>query len=79
MSFNSDPAVFAENVTPHDTNLLPSPSRGLYIGVAGDVSVRMYKSQNTVIFSNVPVGILPIQVDRVHFTGTSATSIISLY
>lgn len=66
-------------VTKSDATVLPV-TRGLYIGGAGDVNVRFADQQQTVLFSAVPVGtILPIQVDQVLSTNTTATLIVALY
>ena len=66
-------------VTPHDsTNILGfSRIRGLYIGVSGNVVV-VDSSGNAVTFSNVPVGILPVECVRVNATSTTATNIVAL-
>ena len=71
-------------VTPHDTNdqwgsgtTIPV-TRGLYVGVAGDVTVKMNGA--TVLFKAAPVGILHgIQVTRIMATGTTATNIVALF
>lgn len=78
MSYTSDPAGFATAVTPSDITVL-TPTRGLYIGSAGHVVVQMYGSDNTVTFSNVPVGILPVRVTKVLATGTGASDIVALW
>ena len=64
-------------VTPSDVTVLPV-CRGMYIGGTGDLNVRMADGQ-TVLFTAVPVGIFPIQVDQVLSTSTTATLIIMLY
>jgi len=74
-----DPARFALAVTPDDNNLLEYTSRSLYIGNEGDIEVMMSGMNNTIIFKNVPVGILPIQVNQVMASGTTASNIISLW
>jgi hypothetical protein len=72
-----EPAVYAEAVTPSDTDDLVAVSRALYIGGAGDVVVTMLGGGD-VTFKAVPVGtILPIRVSRVK-AATGATYIISL-
>ena len=58
MSDVSNPAGYADAVTPSDATVFANPTRSLYIGVSGNVAVRMYRSQQVVTFSNVPVGIL---------------------
>ena len=82
MSVKDGPARSAVDVTPSNTVNLKIPSRALYIGVAGDVSVEMFDNvdeEKTQVFTAVPVGILPVQVTRVNLTGTAATDIKSLY
>jgi hypothetical protein len=64
-------------VTPHDSTNLVSMTRGLYIGVAGDVTAVIGGS--AVLFKAVPVGILPVAVTRVNATATTATNILALY
>lgn len=65
-------------VTPTDGTLIPA-TRALYIGVGGNLNVRMAGDDTVVLFSNVPVGVFPIQVTEVKSTSTTATSIIALY
>lgn len=77
MSYVSDPAKYAVAVTPSDVTVL-TPTRGLYIGVAGDLEVRMAAQQNVITLQNVPVGLLPIQVDQVR-AATAATDIVALW
>lgn len=81
------PAHDAVVVVPNDTTVIPD-TRGLYVGVTGNVTVRMADQTpapgggagGTVTFASVPAGqILPIQVDKVLFTGTTASSILALY
>jgi hypothetical protein len=73
-------APTASSVTP--------TTRGLYVGATGNIAVRMADrspttpggSGSTVTFASVPAGsILPIQVDQVLLTGTTASSILALY
>lgn len=71
------PATGAFAVTPNDSSDLAKPVRALYIGVTGDVTVT-FNDGTTQLFANVPVGVLPVQVKRVHSTGTTATGIVGL-
>lgn len=64
-------------VTPNDSTDL-QVTRALYVGVTGNLNVTMADGQ-TLVFSNVPVGIFPIQVQKVLSTSTTASSIIALY
>ncbi len=64
-------------VTPNDSTVIPI-TRALYIGTTGNINVRMADEQ-VLVFSNVPVGIFPIQVDKVLSTSTTASNIVALY
>ena len=56
---------------------LPTPSRGLFVGVGGDVAVRAIGGE-TAVFKNVPSGaLLPIRATRVETVGTTAADIIA--
>jgi len=77
MSYVSDPGKFAVAVVPSDATVL-DPTRALWIGGTGNLSVVMVGDGATVLFSNVPVGIFPIQVTKVLATGTTATSIVAM-
>jgi hypothetical protein len=72
------PAHGAVAVTPSDVTVI-AMCRGLYVGTTGNITVRMADGQDNVLFTAVPVGILPIQVDKVYSTGTTASTIIALY
>jgi hypothetical protein len=72
------PAWSAAAVTPNnDADLARVPTRALWVGVLGNVSVVM-AGGGTVTFVGVQ-GVLPIRVDRVRATDTTATSIVALY
>lgn len=70
-------AVEAVSITPSDTATF-DVTRALYIGTTGDVAVKM-KNGATITFSSAPVGVLPIRVQQVLSTGTTASGIIALY
>ena len=78
MAASTDPAQDAVAVTPNDTTRL-NGVRGLYIGVSGDVAVKMDRNAVAVTFKSAPIGILPISAVIVMATGTTATNIIALY
>lgn len=74
----SDPASDAFSVTPHDTNDLPSVSRGIYIGGDGNLSI-ITLAGTTVTFANLVAGtIVPIRAVQIRATGTTATNIVAL-
>lgn len=75
---NISPSAAAAAVTPHDTNRI-SPTRGLYVGVSGDVKVIMLDG-TTVTFTGLAAGVIhPITCVLVCSTGTTATNIVALY
>lgn len=78
MSYVSDPGKFAVAVTPSDATVL-TPTRALYIGSTGALTVKMAGDGAIVAFAAVPVGIFPIQVTQVRATGTVASSIVALW
>lgn len=78
---NADATVSAYDaraITPsNSTDILPT--RGLYVGGAGNVTVDMALG-TPMTFVGVQGGtILPIQVTRIYATNTTATSIVALY
>lgn len=69
-------------VTPNDGTVIPV-TRSIYVGTGGTLVVRMAGGPGgpqaaTVTFTNVPQGLLPIQVDQV-MAATTATGILALY
>ncbi len=72
--------INAVAVTPDDDNDLTQGAATLFVGVAGDVSVDMAGTGESIVFKNVPAGsFMPIQVDRVNVTGTTATDIVAMH
>ena len=70
-------AYGAVAVTKSDATIIPT-TRGLYVGVAGDVVVTMAGGQTPITFKAAQVGVLPIQVTQV-LAATAATDILALY
>lgn len=73
----SSPAVNAAEIIPDDATDLPATTRALWIGAAGDIAVRM-AGGDQVTLTGVS-GLLPIRVDRVLATGTSAGAVVALW
>ena len=67
-------------VTPSDTvYFAKGATKGLYVGVSGDVSVRM-TDDITIVYKNLASGMIhPISCIRVNLSSTTATSIIAVY
>lgn len=74
----TSPAVDGFAITPGDATDLPETTRGLYVGTGGTVVARL-ASGVTLTFANVPSGsIVPVRVDRVLSTGTTASAMLGL-
>ncbi len=72
------PAGYAAELVIANTDLAFF-TRGIYIGVSGDVVVMMAAESNVVTFKNVPAGqILPIRIRQLR-AGTTAASVVALY
>lgn len=70
----------ASAVTTSDSTIYQQPTRALYIGGSGNITVDMADGGTSVLFVGVLSGtILPIQVTRIYATGTAATNIVALY
>jgi hypothetical protein len=66
-------------ITPHDSNNFTYLTRGIYVGVTGNVTV-VTASGAAVLYTAVPAGItLPIIAKRVNATGTTATGLVGMY
>lgn len=71
-------AARALAITPNDSADLTLAPATIYIGVAGDMSV-ITVGGDTLTFVGLAAGtILPVLVNRVRSTGTTATSLIEL-
>jgi hypothetical protein len=76
--FGCDHAVA---VVPNDgaPGVLATPSRRLYVGVTGDVKVDTLGGETGILFKAVPVGFLDVHATKVYATGTTATTIVTLW
>lgn len=69
----------AAAISTSDTVDLPTPSKAIYVGVAGDIKVDLNNTGTAIVFKAVPVGLFKIQAKRVYATGTAATNMVNLY
>jgi hypothetical protein len=75
----TSPPEHAVAISPADDVDLAVVTRALYVGSGGDMSVRMYDG-SVVTLANVPSGtMLPLRVDRVLATGTTAAAILGFW
>lgn len=73
------PAEHAMEITPSNDTDLAISTRGIYVGVSGDLKVDTVGG-STVVFVNLAAGVIhPIRAKRVHATGTDATNIVGVY
>jgi len=77
----SQSAKGAFSITPADGADLAKVTRGLYVGVQGDVKVDMANDTDTaVVFTDLAAGVIhPLAVRRVYSTDTDATNIVGVY
>lgn len=70
------PATIGEIVTPSNSVNLTNPSRAIYVGTGGNISLQMNGS--AIVHSNVPSGTrLDVVATRVNLTGTTASNIVA--
>jgi hypothetical protein len=72
----SNTARSGASVTPHDTNA--NEFDALWIGVSGNLAVKLSGNNNSITFENVPIGWFPVKTSLVLSTGTTASSIIGV-
>lgn len=73
------PASQAAAVTPSDTLALPTASKRLWVGGAGNVTL-ITTGGATVTYTGVPAGTyLKVRANQVKATGTTATNIVAEY
>lgn len=67
-------------VTPSDAVVFAQPTRAIYIGGTGNITVDFVDGGTAVLFVTPLIGIEhPWQVTRVYFSGTTATNIVALF
>lgn len=65
-------------VTAHDTTELGTPTRGIMVGVAGNVALTLISGDNVTLPACQPGVIYPVRAKIIKATGTTATGIIWL-
>ena len=75
---DTSPAYSAFAVTPSNDNDLSGVTRGIYVGVSGDLKVDM-PGASAITFVGLAAGMIhPICAKKVYATGTTATSILGV-
>lgn len=73
------PAQNCFAVTPHDSAELPLVTKSIYIGQGGDLALLSLRGEASVIFRNLPDGmLLDVRARQILATGTTAADIVGL-
>lgn len=76
----TSPASKLVLITPADSPLATVPTRGVWVGGAGNIAVIAAQDSAAVTISGVPAGtLLPIAVSQINSTNTTATLIVAMY
>ena len=75
IKFQSDSFRGAEAITPSDSTEVAYSA--IYVGTTGNVAIET-PAGDTVTFTSVPVGVLPVCAVKVLATGTSASNLVGL-
>lgn len=76
----SAPATRAVSVAPDDGNALAEIPKALFVGTGGNLVLCGVGGGSDTVWKNVPDGsIVPLRVQYVRATGTSAADILALY
>lgn len=73
------PPSHAAAVTPDDATDLTYTTRALWVGGAGNISVITLGGETVTITGVLAGSLIPIRVNRVRSTSTTATNILALW
>lgn len=78
-TFGTGPSESAFTITPNDDVDLAYPTRALYVGTGGDITLLLWGDTSSIVLANVLGGsCLPLAVKRVYDTGTGASDLVGL-
>jgi hypothetical protein len=73
------PARLADAITPSDTAVLPTLPKAIYVGGAGNITLRAVDSTADVVLNGVLAGsTIPVRAQFIRATGTTATGLVGL-
>ena len=75
----TSPARNCAAITPNDSTDLAVVTRGIYVGVSGDVALITEGGQTVTLKNAAQGSTIPVRAARVLSTGTTATNLISFY
>jgi hypothetical protein len=75
----SNPGVSFEAITPADSDLTNGPTRAVWVGGSGNLSVIGAGDTSAVLIEAIAAGtLLPISVKQIRSTNTTATKIVAI-
>lgn len=75
----SAPALDGFAIAPHADQPLPRVTKAIFIGVGGDLRVRLAIANADLTFRNLPSGsILDVRASHVRVAGTTASDLVAL-
>ncbi|AKQ40996.1 hypothetical protein CP97_01420 [Aurantiacibacter atlanticus] len=73
------PAKHCFEITPHDTQTFALVTKAIYVGAAGDITLKPLDSSADVVFRNLPEGsFIDVRATAVRTTGTTAQHLVGL-
>jgi hypothetical protein len=67
-------------ITPNDGAQQPTGMRGIYVGGAGNIALRLWNDTTDTLFTGVPAGtVLRVCPRFIRATGTTATNMVALF
>lgn len=84
MAYNfasESPADRAFAITPSDATIFDNPTRGIYVGGAGNIALRTRGGDTVTLMGCVAGSVIPVQADKVLAvgSGTTATNLVGLW
>lgn len=74
------PAINSQAITPTDNTPLANTARAIYVGVTGNLNIQLIGDVANTILQAVPAGsLLPIRVNIINATGTTANGIVAFW
>ncbi len=75
----TSPAEHAAGIVPSDAEALPHVTRAIYVGEGGDVALRLMGGSEVVLRGLQGGSMIPLRVERVLATGTTAAGLVGLW
>lgn len=77
---STDAARKGYAITPSDSADLPIVPRAIFVGGAGNITLRLVDDSANIVLNGCLAGsIIPVRANKVMSTGTTATNLVALY